>query len=102
MTTIESSRERAQIEQAITAQEGLRGTVDDAIIDATIATLKKALKKGGEDENLRDNLQLLEAGKKMKMKGFGDMWFQFHLEKPGAMIKKQTKAMTGRRKMVRR
>jgi len=43
MTPPESSRERAQIEQAIAAQESLRGTVDDAIIDATIATLIKKL-----------------------------------------------------------
>jgi len=30
------------------------------------------------------------------------MWLQFHLEKPGAMIKHQTKAIQGRRKIVRR
>jgi class 3 adenylate cyclase len=35
--------ERQQLEQAITAQESLRGTLDDAIIDATIATLKEKL-----------------------------------------------------------
>ena len=38
-----ASYERQQLEQAIAAQESLRGTVDDAIIDATIATLKKEL-----------------------------------------------------------
>ena len=66
------------------------------------AILKKGLSKTGEDERLKENLELLEAGKKMKMKGFGDMWYQFHLEKQGAIIKKQTKAMTGRRKQVLR
>jgi class 3 adenylate cyclase/predicted ATPase len=35
--------ERQQLEQAIAAQESLRGTLDDAIIDATIATLKEKL-----------------------------------------------------------
>ena len=67
-----------------------------------IDVLKKGVSKTGGDENLQDNLDLLEAGKKMKMKGFGDMWYQFHLEKQGAIIKKQTKAMTGRRKQVLR
>ena len=63
--------------------------------------LKKGISKT-DDERLKENLELLEAGKKMKMKGFGDMWYQFHLEKQGAIIKKQTKAMTGRRKQVLR
>jgi tetratricopeptide (TPR) repeat protein len=65
-----------------------------------IAILEKGLKKTSNDERLQENLELLQAGKKMKMKGFGDMWYQFHLEKQGALIKKQTKAMTGRRKQV--
>ena len=52
------------------------------------------------DERLQESIALLESGKKMKMKGWGDMWSQFHLEKQGDIIKKQTKAMTGRRKQV--
>ena len=67
-----------------------------------IEILQKGLKKTGGDERLSENIALLEAGKKMKMKGFGDAWYQFHLEKQGAIIKKQTKAMTGRRKQVLR
>ncbi len=66
-----------------------------------IEILKKGATKTG-NEHLDDNKNLLESGKKMKMKGFGDMWYQFHLEKQGAIIKKQTKAMTGRRKQVLR
>ena len=65
-----------------------------------IAILEKGLKKTAKDERLQENIALLQAGKKMKMKGFGDMWYQFHLEKQGALIKKQTKMMTGRRKQV--
>ncbi len=65
-----------------------------------ISILEKGLKRTGNDSRLIDNIELLKAGKKMKMKGFGDMWFQFHLEKQGAIIKKQTKMMTGRRKQV--
>lgn len=67
-----------------------------------IEILQKGLKKTGDDERLSENITLLEAGKKMKMKGFGDAWYQFHLEKQGALIKKQTKMMTGRRKQVLR
>ncbi|MFK5926543.1 MAG: hypothetical protein QM483_07930 [Desulfuromusa sp.] len=66
-----------------------------------IDILKKGIAKTA-DERLQENMDLLAAGKKMKMKGFGDMWYQFHLEKQGAIIKKQTKAMTGRRKQVLR
>ncbi|NOQ42776.1 MAG: hypothetical protein GQ563_09815 [Desulfuromusa sp.] len=66
-----------------------------------LEVLKKGIAKTS-DEHLQENMNLLEAGKKMKMKGFGDMWYQFHLEKQGAIIKKQTKAMTGRRKQVLR
>ena len=65
-----------------------------------ISILEKGLKKTANDERLQENIELLQAGKKMKMKGFGDMWYQFHLESQGAIIKKQTKAMTGRRKQV--
>ncbi len=66
-----------------------------------VEILKKGAAKTG-NVYLEDNKNLLESGKKMKMKGFGDMWYQFHLEKQGAIIKKQTKAMTGRRKQVLR
>jgi len=70
--------------------------------EKAIATLEKALKKAGGDERLQASLEALRQGKKMKMKAYGDLWYQFHLEKPGAMIKQQTKAMQGRRKIVRR
>jgi hypothetical protein len=38
----------------------------------------------------------------MKMQGYGDLWFQFHLEKPGPLMRLHTKAVQGRRKLVRR
>ena len=38
----------------------------------------------------------------MKMQDYGDVWYQFQLEKQGALIRKHTKAMQGRRKIVRR
>jgi predicted ATPase/class 3 adenylate cyclase len=43
MTPSDKDSQRAQIQQAIAFQESLRGQADDALIDATIATLKKEL-----------------------------------------------------------
>ena len=68
--------------------------------ERAIDILKMGLRKAGDDERLSDNVALLETGKKMRMQSFGDMWYQFHLEKQGRIIKQQTKAMTGRRKQV--
>ncbi|BCR04495.1 hypothetical protein DESUT3_15640 [Desulfuromonas versatilis] len=70
--------------------------------DKGIEVLEKGLKKTGGDERLKENLEALKEGRRMKMKGYGDLWYQFHLEKPGNLIKQQTKAMQGRRKIVRR
>lgn len=67
-----------------------------------IEVLEKGIKKGAADDTLLSNLGSLQDGKKMKMKAYGDLWYQFHLEKQGAVIKQQTKAVQGRRKTVRR
>ncbi len=66
-------------------------------------TLEKALKKVPGDEKTRQNLELLQEGKKMKMKGFGEAWLQFHLESLGTIQKQQIAAMGGmKRRIVRR
>lgn len=70
--------------------------------EKAIAAMEKGVKKVGGHELLEANLALLKEGKKMKMMEWGDLWYQFHLEKTGAIIKKQTKAIQGRRKMVMR
>ncbi len=64
--------------------------------------LAKGLKKIPGDEKLKDNLESLEKGKKMNMRAYGDLWFQFHLESLGALQKHQMAAMGGRmqRRMV--
>ena len=67
-----------------------------------VSVMEKGLKKVGGDELMSSNLEALKSGGKMKMQGYGDLWLQFQLEKQGAMIRKQTKAMQGRRKIVRR
>jgi tetratricopeptide (TPR) repeat protein len=70
--------------------------------DKAIAVMKRGLKKTGGDERLQANLEALEEGRKMKMRSYGDMWLQFHLEKPGTLVRQQTKAIQGRRKIARR
>ena len=48
--------------------------------------LAKGIEKVPEDTKLKDNLQALQNGKKMKMKSYNMQWYQLHLEKPPAMV----------------
>ena len=67
--------------------------------------IEKGLKKLPGDVPLKENQEHLQQGKKMKMRNFGDMWFQFHLESVAAIQKHQMAAMGGRmqrRTMVRK
>ena len=65
--------------------------------------LNRGLKKLPGDEKLTSNLEAVANGKKMKMRAYGDHWFQFHLESVGAIQKHQIEAMGGiRRRVVRR
>jgi len=60
------------------------------------AVIEKGLKKLPGDGPLKENLENLNQGKKMKMRNFGDMWFQFHLESVAAIQKHQMSSMGGR------
>lgn len=65
--------------------------------------LNRGLKKLPGDEKLTANLDAVANGKKMKMRPYGDLWFQFHLESVAAIQKHQMEAMGGaRRRVVRR
>jgi len=64
--------------------------------------LERGLKKLPGDERIKQNLQLLNEGKKMKMKVYGDMWLQFHLESIGTIQKQQMAAMGVRRRIIRK
>ena len=65
--------------------------------------LNRGLKKLPGDEKLTANLEAVANGRKMKMRAYGDLWFQFHLESVGAIQKHQMEAMGGmRRRVVRR
>jgi predicted Zn-dependent protease len=78
--------------------------VESGSTDLAKKVLERGLKKLPGEERMAHNLQALQEGKKMKMKGFGDMWLQFHLEKQSVIMKQQAAAMgpMGRRKMVRK
>jgi tetratricopeptide (TPR) repeat protein len=78
--------------------------VESGSADKAIKVLERGLKKLPGDERVVQNLQALKEGKKMKMKAFGDMWLQFHLEKQSVIMKQQAAAMgaMGRRKVVRK
>lgn len=64
------------------------------------AVLEKGLKKLPGDIHIQENLEQLKQGKKMKMRGYGDLWYQFHLENVAAIQKHQMASMGG--KMQRR
>lgn len=67
-----------------------------------IEIMEKGLKKAGDNEILKVNLTLLRDKKRMKMMEWGELWYQFHLEKTGNLVKEQTRAIQGRRKMPMR
>lgn len=58
--------------------------------------LERALKKLPNDAQTKENLEALVEGKKMKMRNYGDMWLQFHLESVAVVQKRQMAAMGGR------
>jgi tetratricopeptide (TPR) repeat protein len=58
--------------------------------------LRRGLKKLPADPHIIENLDHLENGRKMKMRSFGDPWYQFHLESLGQLQKHQMAAMGGR------
>jgi uncharacterized protein HemY len=70
--------------------------------DKAVKVMERGLKKLPGDERLQENLTALREGRKMKMQPYGDLWFQFHLEKTGTLMRLHTKAVQGRRKIVRR
>jgi len=60
-------------------------------IDKAIEILNNGKKKLGEsDQHLNANLISLQNSKKMKMRGYGEQWYQFHLEVPPQMKEMQS------------
>ena len=75
---------------------------DGGDVEKAKEILQRGLKKIPGDEKLQQNLQLLGDGKKMKMKEYGDLWLQFHLESVGTIQKQQMAALGVRRRVIRR
>lgn len=66
--------------------------------------LSRGLKKLPGDERITHNLEALKEGKKLKMRSYGDMWLQFHLEKQSVIMKQQAAAFGGaaKRRVIRK
>lgn len=52
--------------------------------EEAIRVLNRAIEHVGSDEKTKNNLKALQNNKKMKMRGWNLMWYQFHLDKPPA------------------
>lgn len=52
--------------------------------EGAIAVLNRAVTEMPEDQKTQSNLKALQNDKKMKMRGWSLLWYQFHLEKPPA------------------
>lgn len=50
--------------------------------DAAIVVLNRALAENAGDPTIASNLDLLKNSGKIKMRGYGEQWYQFHLEAP--------------------
>jgi uncharacterized protein HemY len=69
-----------------------------------LEVLANGLKKIPDEERIKSNIEALREGKKMKMKSFGDLWLQFHLERPNVVMKQQAASMGGymKRRVVKK
>ena len=57
--------------------------------DEAISVLNRAVEKLGAEERTARNLTAVQNSKGMKMKGWNEMWYQFHLEKPPQTMQQQ-------------
>ena len=70
---------------------------------AAIQVLVRAAKKLPGDERVQANLIHLQNNRKMKMKNYGELWLQFHLEKtPGTLGRRPPYPVSPRRRVIRR
>ncbi|MEZ4436148.1 MAG: tetratricopeptide repeat protein [bacterium] len=51
-------------------------------VDAAIDVLVRGKAAASDDPRLAENLTLLQNNKSMKMRGYGEQWYQFGLERP--------------------
>lgn len=50
--------------------------------DEAIEVLNRAMEALGDDDKTERNLKALKNNRKMKMRGWNMMWYQFHLDRP--------------------
>ena len=72
--------------------------------DKAIEVLNRAVKKVKSDERTAANLKALQNNARMKMKSFGEMWYQFHLETVPMSLRMQAAGQGGGkgRRIIRR
>jgi tetratricopeptide (TPR) repeat protein len=70
-------------------------------IDDAIAILNRAMEHVASDERTQRNLNALKNGKKMKMKGWDMMWYQFRLEKMPQPVHPMQSRQKGNKAMYR-
>ena len=76
--------------------------LDEAIKRRTrLIPFNLELQQDQKDPKLKDNLQALQNGKKMKMKSYNMQWYQLHLEKP-PMVMQQSPMQPKMSKAMRR
>ncbi len=63
--------------------------------DAAQRILVEGLKKTKDDPKVKEALLQLQNGKKIKMRGYKEQWYQFHLERPPAQYQMQAMPMRG-------
>jgi len=57
--------------------------------EQALDVLNRALKKLEGDARLTANINAVQNKKPIKMKAYGDVWYQFHLERPPGMVQGQ-------------
>lgn len=62
-------------------------------VDEAIDVLARGKAAAPDDQHIVENLQLLQNGKPMRMRGYGEQWFQFGLEMPKALAQMQQQRM---------
>jgi hypothetical protein len=54
--------------------------------DEAVRVLIEGIKKTNDDPKVKDALLALQNGKKIKMRAYKEQWYQFHLERPPALV----------------
>ena len=53
--------------------------------DEAVRVLSEGQKSAGHDPRVKESLLALQNGRKMKMRGYNEQWYQFQLERPPAV-----------------